>query len=185
MLSFRTDAESERRARQIEVLQSKHSQLKAQYHNSVQSSYSQNNAFQADEARQQLFGNTSGVSRGNLLFKRPIYVNVNSAIDLLNILGKESGDYKSVDWGTGSDDEELLDTSQVDVESARKTRTEIIKGKCISVMFFSPCWLLFISIFFSDQDRGLDELSKILARQRNIAENIGSEVALHNGIVVY
>lgn len=35
--------------------------------------------------------------------------------------------------------------------------------------------------FFADQEEGLDNLSKIIARQKNIAETISSEVDLHNG----
>ncbi|XP_077290056.1 syntaxin 8 [Arctopsyche grandis] len=133
-----TDAESERRSRQIEVLQSKNMQLRNQFNNGVQSSYLQHDNYHPDEARQQLLGNTSGPSRN-----------------------KPAGDVKSVNWGTGSDDEELLDPNKANISDLKQQRSRMI----------------------DDQDRGLEELSKIISRQKNIAENIGNEVSLHNDII--
>jgi hypothetical protein len=36
-------------------------------------------------------------------------------------------------------------------------------------------------MYFLDQDRGLDELSRIIGRQRQIAQTIGDEVESQNG----
>lgn len=36
-----------------------------------------------------------------------------------------------------------------------------------------------------DQESGLEELSKIISRQKNIAHTISNEVDLHNGKEIY
>lgn len=41
--------------------------------------------------------------------------------------------------------------------------------------------LVILHLFVVDQERGLENLSNIIARQKNIAHAIHSEVDLHNG----
>lgn len=38
-----------------------------------------------------------------------------------------------------------------------------------------------INILVSEQDRGLENLSQIISRQKNIAQTISDEVEYHNG----
>lgn len=40
-------------------------------------------------------------------------------------------------------------------------------------------------IFILEQDTGLENLSKIISRQKNIATAISEEVDYHNGIILY
>jgi uncharacterized coiled-coil protein SlyX len=42
-------------------------------------------------------------------------------------------------------------------------------------------YFLMLNIYVADQDRGLEALSKVITRQKEIAETIGSEVDLQNG----
>jgi uncharacterized coiled-coil protein SlyX len=38
-----------------------------------------------------------------------------------------------------------------------------------------------LNIYIADQEQGLEALSKVISRQKEIAETIGSEVDLQNG----
>ena len=40
---------------------------------------------------------------------------------------------------------------------------------------------LMLNIYVADQEQGLEALSKVISRQKEIAETIGSEVDLQNG----
>jgi hypothetical protein len=42
-----------------------------------------------------------------------------------------------------------------------------------------------LNIYISDQEQGLEALSKVISRQKEIAETIGSEVDLQNGKLVF
>lgn len=46
-----------------------------------------------------------------------------------------------------------------------------------------PFYVIFLmlNIYVADQDQGLEALSKVISRQKEIAETIGSEVDLQNG----
>lgn len=43
--------------------------------------------------------------------------------------------------------------------------------------------MLKLFVMFLEQDRGLEELSKIIGRQRQMAQAIGEEVESQNGII--
>lgn len=69
------------------------------------------------------------------------------------------------DWGT--DDDELLEVGGVGGDYSSTTESLRAQQQRMA----------------QDQERGLEELSKIISRQKNIAETISSEVDLHNEII--
>jgi hypothetical protein len=42
-----------------------------------------------------------------------------------------------------------------------------------------------LNIYISDQEQGLEALSKVISRQKEIAETIGNEVDLQNGKLLW
>jgi hypothetical protein len=45
--------------------------------------------------------------------------------------------------------------------------------------------LLLQNVYISDQEQGLEALSKVISRQKEIAETIGNEVDLQNGKIYF
>jgi hypothetical protein len=53
----------------------------------------------------------------------------------------------------------------------------------LHLLLHCPVFIIFLilNIYISDQEQGLEALSKVISRQKEIAETIGSEVDLQNG----
>lgn len=87
----------------------------------------------------------------------------NKSDDRNRLLGTAPGtsvqEVGTVDWGTGDDDVPPINSSNYSINDVRKQQQDIIE----------------------EQNRGLEQLSNIISRQKNIAETIHTEVDLQNG----
>lgn len=85
-------------------------------------------------------------------------------------------------WSTDDDSPLPENPSPMDIDRLRLQRKQMMKGIKLLV-FCAIFWnsLIFPFFIISDQDDGLDELSKIISRQKDIAIKIGSEADTQNG----
>ena len=64
-----------------------------------------------------------------------------------------------------------------------RARYRAVARRLRNTVLDCPVYVIFLmlNIYVADQDQGLEALSKVISRQKEIAETIGSEVDLQNG----
>lgn len=101
--------------------------------------------------------------------------------------GRPSGAKAFADMGTtgwGNESDQSVET--FDVEGAQRLTQQVIRGTHLLQTSLPYLAALYsenekMDFLIPDQDAGLEELAKIISRQKNIARAIGDEVDVHNG----